>query len=359
MNRSHALRGVLAGAWLVATPTAEAMDTPVNIFAGVHVSWTGGQGPGLGLVFNPQLAMRGEHNRWPLLGLAITPTLTPGHGADIAFLLQGGLGVDADVQCTGGGVLDVDRAVLAQGGMRLVDNRARGVVGGLLAPHSNLRLEATGGFVDDAPVRGALSVGVPVEITPPCIVEVTEGRPLRKADGGCQAAQVWSAGPLPEAAEAWARRASDELAAVRAFVELADHLRSRGAPAELVRAAEHAAEDEVRHAALCLGMAARLGGMALSARAPSATGRPTPSLGVMAAESHLDGWDNEGRAAAEAAGRVATTADPIARGVDQVIAHDEARHASLGRSIDGWARHRGGRTARLERAVWLERFDHR
>jgi len=77
---------------------------------------------------------------------------------------------------------------------------------------------------------------------------------------------------------------------------------------------------------------------------------------VLAAESHADGWVNEGEAAALARARADRSSDPVIRAVQERIAREEAGHAVLGRDIDRWACWLGGQTARRQRAEVLERM---
>jgi hypothetical protein len=74
----------------------------------------------------------------------------------------------------------------------------------------------------------------------------------------------------------------------------------------------------------------------------------TAGLVRLATESWLDGCLAEGVAAsrAERASQLAT--DAPARGAQDIIARDEARHADLGWSILSWATERGGTEARDE-----------
>jgi len=133
-----------------------------------------------------------------------------------------------------------------------------------------------------------------------------------------------------------------EYASVASFGELALRLLAVGAPPDLVAACHRAALDEIRHAASCVTLGGgqpaafgpitsllgrRLGGWRTSRRA---------QLQGLAVESFLDGWVNEGAAAAllrERAEQAASAEDGVVLGA---MAEDEERHAELARSIVTW-----------------------
>lgn len=181
-----------------------------------------------------------------------------------------------------------------------------------------------------------------------------EGRPLRDAHGDCVRPAVADLGPArPSAlaraaaaldpitrralAAAWLDSARDEHAAIAAFARLARHLETRRAPPALAVAARRAAADEVRHARGAFAIASALAGRRLVPVAPPVPVGPPPSLARLAAESHLDGARNEGRAAAAAALAAADARVPaIARHL-RAVAAEEARHAGLGAAIAAWA----------------------
>jgi hypothetical protein len=144
----------------------------------------------------------------------------------------------------------------------------------------------------------------------------------------------------------WGKEAQDEADSVLAFLDLAQALLERDAPAEMVDAALDAAEDEIRHALLC---AAEGGTMpTLPSFAPRAVLRGRDALDRIATESFHDGWLNEGLAAREASTR-ARVASGSARRALAIVARDEARHAWLGRAVTRWAVGRGGRIERSAR----------
>jgi hypothetical protein len=133
-----------------------------------------------------------------------------------------------------------------------------------------------------------------------------------------------------------------EYASVASFGELALRLLAVGAPADLVAACHRAALDEIRHAAACVALGGgqpaafgpipsllgrRLGGWRRSRRA---------QLQGLAVESFLDGWVNEGAAAALLRERAEQAAAPEEGAVLRAMAEDEQRHAELARSIVTW-----------------------
>src|SRR5262249_21768169 len=77
-----------------------------------------------------------------------------------------------------------------------------------------------------------------------------------------------------------------EAASVPAFERLARELRAHGAPARLVRAAERARDDEVRHAKTTAMLAARYG---RSVAAPIVQEMPTRDLVAVAIENATEG----------------------------------------------------------------------
>jgi len=127
---------------------------------------------------------------------------------------------------------------------------------------------------------------------------------------------------------------------VPAFCELADQLRTTGAPAPLVEAARAAAEDELRHAVIAAGVTATLGGRAVSLEPPALDRRPAAAgaagLARLAAESWLDGCLGEGAAAACLAAEAEQARSPELGRAQRAIAADEARHAQLAWDVLAW-----------------------
>lgn len=128
--------------------------------------------------------------------------------------------------------------------------------------------------------------------------------------------------------------AHDEAASVKSFVTLARELEALGAPPELVAGCHAAARDEVAHARLVGGVAARRG-----AEAPALRFAPVPprSLREVAVENVVEGCVHEVWAAALAHWQAIHAADPQIRAIMAPIARDEARHGDLARAIHAWA----------------------
>jgi hypothetical protein len=143
-------------------------------------------------------------------------------------------------------------------------------------------------------------------------------------------------------ATAWRAMAATETASVAAFASFAQQLLALGAPSRFVEDAHRDAIDEVAHARVCYGIAARLDGHARGpAPFPAAAWPPdhAPSLLRLARDTLRDGCVFEGasaRVAEELAaldGGCAETRRALA-----VVAVDEARHAAHAWEVLAWAR---------------------
>lgn len=184
-------------------------------------------------------------------------------------------------------------------------------------------------------------------------VRVVPGRPLRDECGALVVARCidrsdWLAAidraePEPEKARAWLDAAAIEHASVAAFSRVSLELLAAGAPADLIRDVHLAALDEIEHARLSFGLAARFGG---AASGPAPLAIPpigATSLDAILRSALLDGFANEAAAAAEAQARAESETDPFVRDVLERIAVDEERHAALGMRIAMWAIEAGAR----------------
>jgi len=162
------------------------------------------------------------------------------------------------------------------------------------------------------------------------------GRPLRRRLRGGERLLL----PVGDSDDR--REAGFEYASVASFGELALRLLAVGAPAELVAACHRAALDEIRHASSCAALAGRpaspLGAIpGLLGRRLGGRHRSRRSqLRHLAVESFLDGWVNEGAAAADLSDRAQRADSPEDQAVLVAMARDEQRHADLGRSIVTW-----------------------
>ncbi|MFT3768529.1 MAG: ferritin-like domain-containing protein [Minicystis sp.] len=128
-----------------------------------------------------------------------------------------------------------------------------------------------------------------------------------------------------------------EAASVHAFRRLRRELGESGAPARLRRAAQRAAEDEVRHARTTGRLARRFGGTPVR---PKVAALPARALDVVALENAVEGCVRETFGALVAGFQAANAQDPeIARAME-VIARDETRHAALSWAVARWAARR-------------------
>jgi hypothetical protein len=148
--------------------------------------------------------------------------------------------------------------------------------------------------------------------------------------------------------DAWLADAQMEHASVAAFGRFVLQLLALGAPSELVSNAAQAVADEVRHAEMCFGIAARFDGIP---RAPM----PLALDGVLASrtlaevtfEVVLEGCVGETVAALIAARALEGATDPEVRWVLEQVAADEARHSALAWRFVRWALRTGGDDVRL------------
>ncbi len=135
----------------------------------------------------------------------------------------------------------------------------------------------------------------------------------------------------------FAESARLEAASVHAFRHLRRELLSYGAPLRLVRAAERAARDEVRHARVAAAFARRHGWTPV---APEVETRPVRALEAIALENAVEGCAREAFGALVATWQAAVARDPEIRAAMASIARDETRHAALAFAVDAWL---GGR----------------
>lgn len=145
---------------------------------------------------------------------------------------------------------------------------------------------------------------------------------------------------------ALAHMAALEAASIPAFARLARELAAHRAPLSLIRSAERARRDEVRHAATMRGLAHARGGS--MGRVPGRAVRGVRPLAELAIENALEGCVRETWGAAVARFQAAGAADPALRRAMAVIARDEARHAALAWRVHRWALSRLDEPARRE-----------
>lgn len=141
----------------------------------------------------------------------------------------------------------------------------------------------------------------------------------------------------PRAASAigayFARMTHAEAASVVAFDSMRDELAQHGAPEALLRAAERASRDEVRHARI-MARRARAHGAAIPR--VQVRRRASRSLESIARENAVEGCVNETFGALVAAWQAQHAPDADLRRAFARIAADEARHAALSWAVARW-----------------------
>jgi hypothetical protein len=147
----------------------------------------------------------------------------------------------------------------------------------------------------------------------------------------------------------FAEMARLEGASVDAFHHLRRELVAHGAPHRLVRAAERAARDEIRHARTTSALARRYGSVPLAAVVEP---RPIRDLETIAIENVVEGCVREAFGALVASWQARSASDPVVRAAMKRIARDETRHAALALQVNGWLKGRLDKAARarVERA---------
>lgn len=222
-----------------------------------------------------------------------------------------------------------------------------------------------GGFADGGPIAVALCLG-------PCTLDGTGASfvlgcsAIGLPDGGpdwdvtCHDAHI-CAGRRPEGlcepkldgrtalGAHFARMAHLEAASVPAFRRMAHELQQHQAPASLVRAAQRAARDEVRHARM-MGRRAQAHGCVVP---PVRHARHVPrGLEAFARENAVEGCVRETFGAAVALVQARRAREPVLRAELAAIAEDELRHAELAHRTHAWLEPRLSLTAqrRIARA---------
>ncbi|APR86855.1 hypothetical protein A7982_12204 [Minicystis rosea] len=205
----------------------------------------------------------------------------------------------------------------------------------------------------DPKPNGGCCYGVLIEDTVLCGV----GRPFVVAGiartAPSHARADWSAAQAPmiddldpatraALAASWTREARFEHASVASFARLALELLAVGAPADLVRDAQRAMGDEIRHAELCFALASRYAGEAVGPGPIAMDGAlGCTSLAELAAATVREGCIGETVAALVAEEARDVARDPAVRAALDVIAADEAEHAAMAWRLVAWA-HREG-----------------
>ncbi len=128
----------------------------------------------------------------------------------------------------------------------------------------------------------------------------------------------------------WARSAAFEHASVGSFARFTLQLLALGAPPDLLADTQSAALDEVRHARLAYGLAARYGGVAMGP-GPLPLEGAAPRLDARSAALGLveEACIGEAFAAVELAEAAAGCQDPVVATTLRALSADETRHAAL------------------------------
>jgi hypothetical protein len=124
---------------------------------------------------------------------------------------------------------------------------------------------------------------------------------------------------------------------------MARELARFGAPRRLVKAAERAAREEVRHARGAASLAKRYGAKPASFTADM---RGERSLEGFATENAIEGCVRETYGALAATWQARAAGDPLVRAHMARIAKEETTHAALAWRADAWARSRLSKDAR-------------
>ena len=149
---------------------------------------------------------------------------------------------------------------------------------------------------------------------------------------------------MSAAAALLAEMARLEAGSVSAFRRFASELTSFGAPRGLVRSAERAARDEVRHARVAARLARRRGAKPGRVDVPRAGAR---SLEAFALENAVEGCVRECFGALLATRQATHATDPEIRAAMRSIADDETRHAALAWQVARWVSPRLNASERL------------
>jgi len=140
-------------------------------------------------------------------------------------------------------------------------------------------------------------------------------------------------------ASAWEQDALYEHASIASFARFVMDLLAVGAPPALVRDAQRAMADEIRHAELCFGMASAYRGTPVGPgplQVEDGLGGRN-DLATIAVAAAIEGCVNETLATLVAHAAAASATDPAAVGALEEIATDESRHSALAWRFVAWA----------------------
>ncbi|MFO0612966.1 MAG: ferritin-like domain-containing protein [Polyangiaceae bacterium] len=183
------------------------------------------------------------------------------------------------------------------------------------------------------------------------------GRPLTVGDGWARAAacdrEDWSSEDIGEpcldgeSLARWMEVAALEHASVASFARFSLQLLALGAPAELARAAQEAALDEIAHARLAYAIASRIAGRPIGpTELPEARMDVALDVRSVVRALVLEACAGETVGAIEALEARDAASDPALRAIFDRIAKDELRHAELAFRALGWLVRAHGEPAR-------------
>ncbi|MEZ4219337.1 MAG: ferritin-like domain-containing protein [Polyangiaceae bacterium] len=151
-----------------------------------------------------------------------------------------------------------------------------------------------------------------------------------------------------ELAAAWRHDAQMEHASVASFARLTLELMALGAPPDLLAESQVAATDEIEHARLCFGVAARLAGAEIGpGRLPIGDALLVePTIVSLAVATFEEGCVGETVAAVIASAQANAAKHPACAAALEQIAEDESRHATFAWRVVRWALQVGGSPVR-------------
>jgi hypothetical protein len=155
-----------------------------------------------------------------------------------------------------------------------------------------------------------------------------------QACAGAAAHSSWDA----RIASEWLEDARMEHASIASFARFTLDLLQFGAPSQLVELAQRAGIEEIEHARMCFGLAARYGASESGPGPLSAADiRVAPSLFHAACAAFDEGCIGETLAALQAQAALEMASDPEVRRTLAQIAQQEATHAELAWRFVSWA----------------------
>jgi hypothetical protein len=147
--------------------------------------------------------------------------------------------------------------------------------------------------------------------------------------------------------ELWQADALMEHASIASFGRFGLQLLALGAPARLVRDAQHAGLDEIRHAEQAFSIASRLAGRVIGPGALPELAAPLETeLSAVVRAALIEGCIGETLAAVVALEQAQHASDGAIRATLLEVSEDETRHAELAFRFVAWALARGGRELR-------------